>query len=245
MNDSFSGFRKPRATHLQPGSTTFGLTDAGAIERSFLVTARRLRGKLLRLIDARASGALDSKGFVTKSRSFIRSAYFRAYALGAISVFPFYTLTDRDITLLNEELDSETGFLRHFSSDLGSGHLDMDPVRRAGLYLLALRGVFEKGRTEAMPAGPYAWTLGETEHCLECFQAADNGPYQRERYSGLGLPVLPGSPGDGSVCRGLTRCGCTIRLATGVALPNSHLAVILRERLLEVVYGSSSAVSRT
>lgn len=243
-SDSFAGYRRRRARYLQLDSASFGLTDAGAIERSFLVTARRLRRELLHLVDGRASGRIGLQDFVLRARRQIRTGYFAAYSLGAISIYPFYTLTDRDVRLLDEELDSETGFLRRFASDLGGHRLDMDPVRRSGLYLLALRGIFELGRTEAMPAGPYAWALGETEHCLECRITADRGPYQRDRFSGLGLPVLPGTPGDGSVCRGLTRCGCTIKLQNGV-LPNSELPILIRERLLEVVYGTNSATRST
>jgi hypothetical protein len=243
--DSFASYRTPRAPYLQTSSDAFGLVDAGAIERSFVAAARQLRQQLLRLVDDRAAGRLSSQVFVGRSKHAIRSGYFSAYALGAISIFPFYTLTDRDVRILDEELDEETGFLRGFSADLGAGHLDMEAVRRAGLYLLALRGIFERGRTEAMPAGPYEWALGATEHCLDCIRTAEDGPYQRERYSGLGLPALPGAPGDGSVCRGLTQCGCTVKLANGSLLPNPDLPMIIRSKLVEVVYGSSSAASGT
>jgi len=243
--DSFASFREPGAAFLQTSSPTFGLADAEDIERSFVASARRLRTQLLHLVDSRASGTLSVRGFVDSARQAIRTAYFRAYALGAISIFPFYTLTERDVRLLDDELLEEVGFLRGFATDLDSGGLDVEAVRRAGLYLLALRGVFERGRTEAMPAGPYAWALGPTEHCRECLKVAEAGPYQRERYSGLGLPALPGAPGDGSVCLGLTNCGCTIKLANGTQLPNPDLPTIIRSRLVEVVYGSSSVASGT
>jgi hypothetical protein len=152
-----------------------------------------------------------------------------------MSIFPFYTMTDRDVRILDEELSEETGFLKQFGSDLASGRLDLDPTVRSGLYLLALRGIFERGRLEAMPPGPYRWRLGITEHCLECQMAEINGPYQRDRHSGLGLPPVPGAPGDGSVCLGLTRCGCTIVLASGIPLPNEDLAERMRGLLLEVM----------
>lgn len=239
QGDSFSNFRTKGAP-LQAGGDTFGLGDAGAIERAFVALARRLRSQLLRLVDDRAAGRTSVQDFVRQSRAGIRLAYFRAYALGALSIFPFYTLTDRDVRLLDAELDSETGFLRRFASDIGSGRVDLDPVRRAGLYLLALRGVFELGRSEAMPAGPYAWALGDTEHCLDCIRTAEAGPYQRDQFSGLGLPSLPGAPGDGSVCRGLTRCGCTIQLQNG-HVPNEDLPIRIRERLVEIVYGADRA----
>jgi hypothetical protein len=98
-----------------------------------------------------------------------------------------------------------------------------------------LRGIFERGRVEAMPNVAYRWRLGPTEHCEKCYEAAFSGPYQRTRNSGLGLPILPGSPGDGSVCLGLSRCGCRIVLDNGQPLPNEDLADRMRGLLLEAI----------
>ena len=238
QRDSFDRFRTPSAPYLNIGSDSFGLADGRAIERSFVDAGRRLRSELLRLNDLLGRGSITVQGYVVSARAAVRTAFFHAYSLGAISVFPFYTMTDRDVRILNEELSSETGFLRSFGRDIARGHLHLDPVQRSGLYLLALRGIFERGRVEAMPPGPYRWQLGITEHCSECMDAAVRGPYQRDQYSGLGFPALPGSPGDGSVCLGLTRCGCRIGLANGTPVPNQELAERLRGRLLEIAYGS-------
>lgn len=209
-----------------------------------MAAGRRLRSDLLYLADGVASGSLNVRRFTRATRGVIFREYFIVYSLGAISVYPFYTLTDRDITILNEELASETGFLREFGRDLSTGHLVLDPIARARLYLLALRGIFERGRLEAMPAGPYRWRLGITEHCSQCVFASQAGPYQRDRFSGLGLPTIPGAPGDGSVCQGLTRCGCTVELDTGVPVPNANIAERLRGLLLEVMREPSRDASR-
>lgn len=235
--NDYQSFRKPGAPHLHTSSYTFGLAERGEIERSFLATGRRLNEALIHLIDDLASGAIGVSGFTQRANALIFKAYYNAYSLGAISIFPFYTMTDRDVRVLNEELALETGFLRSFAQDIAAQHLTIDPIARSRLYLLALRGIFERGRVEAMPPGPYRWRLGITDHCSECWSAADNGPYQRDRQSGLGLPVLPGAPGDGSVCLGLTRCGCRIELASGVPLPNQELADDLRGLLLEAIHG--------
>lgn len=240
QHDSVRELTGPGSAFLHTGSSSFGLADARSIERSFVATGRRLREDLLRLVAGLESGSLSVQGFVNGARSSIKLHYYTAYSLGAISVFPFYTVTDRDIRILDDELNEETGFLKQFASDLSSGRLDLDPVRRAGLYLLALRGIFERGRLEAMPPGPYRWRLGITEHCLSCIQASLEGPYQRDQFAGLGLPVIPGTPGDGSVCDGLTRCGCRYELESGVPVPNQDLAERLRGQLLEVAYGASS-----
>ena len=239
-DDTFGSYRRPGAPYLQTTSPTFGGVDGAHIERSVVNTGRTLRSNLLHLVSDLTAGDVDLQGFVEQSRGYIRASYFRAYSLGAISVFPFYTLTDRDIAILDAELREETGFLRAFGRDIARQHLVLDPSARAGLYLLALRGIFERGRVEAMPPGPYRWQLGDTEHCLDCIQAAFDGPYQRSRQDGLGLPVLPGSPGDGSVCDGLTRCGCRVMLSSGFPLPNEEISSRLRGLLLEVAYGSSS-----
>jgi len=244
-HDSFSSFKGPSSPFLDTGSDSFGRVDTGELERSFLDAGRRLRSRLLHLHDDLASGALGVQGYTIRARAAIRIAFFTAYSVGAMSVFPFYTLTDRDVRILDEELEQETGFLRRFGRDIAGGHLHLDSVSRAGLYLLSLRGIFERGRVEAMPPGPFRWQLGITEHCLECWNATDGGPYQRDRYSGLGLPILPGSPGDGTVCLGLTRCGCRIVLANGAPVPNQDLADRLRGLLLEVAHGSSRVAART
>lgn len=238
QRDSFERFRTPNAPYLNIGSDSFGLSDGRSIERSFVDAGRRLRSELLRLNDLLERRAVTVQGYVVGAKAAVRTAFFHAYSLGAISVFPFYTMTDRDVRILNEELTEETGFLRSFARDIAGDRLRLDPVSRSGLYLLALRGIFERGRVEAMPPGPYRWQLGITEHCSECLNTAVRGPYQRDQYSGFGLPTLPGSPGDGSVCLGLTRCGCRIGLANGTPVPNQELAERLRGRLLEIAYGS-------
>jgi len=231
----------PGSAFLHPGSSSFGLADGGQLERSFVALGRRVRSDLIRLADDLGSGTIGVSGYVNRARATIRTGYFTAYSLGAISIFPFYTITDRDIAVLDRELDEETGFLRKFASDIRSGHLDLNPTRRSGLYLLALRGIFEVGRVAALPAGPFSWKLGDQEHCVSCVEASVDGPYQKTRYSGLGLPELPGAPGDGSVCLGLTRCGCRIVMANGTPLPNQDLADRMRGLLLEVMNGFSGA----
>jgi hypothetical protein len=239
--DSFSEFQGPGAPFLHVESPEFGLTERDRIIGSFVAAGRRLRSNLLHLVDDLRAGRITPQAFAVNARSHVRAAFYVAYSLGAISIFPFYTLTDRDVEVLDRELNEETGFLRQFGFDIARGKLDFDPALRSQLYLLALRGIFERGRTEAMPAGPYRWTLGITEHCDNCKEAASGGPYQRHLSDGLGLPILPGSPGDGSVCLGLTRCGCTIELESGLELPNQDLADRMRGLLLEVAYGSSSS----
>jgi hypothetical protein len=239
----YQSLRNAGAAYLHPNSRSFGLSDERTIERSFLAAGKTLNGELLSLIDGLATGSLSLRGFVSRAQAVIFRGYYIAYSLGAISIFPFYTMTDRDVRILNEELAEETGFLRSFGRDIASSSFTLDPVQRSRLYMLGLRGIFERGRVEAMPPGPYRWRLGATEHCIECYNATINGPYQRDRSSGLGLPPLPGAPGDGSVCLGLTRCGCTIELANGIPLPNEDLAERLRGLLLEVVNGPRTTAS--
>jgi hypothetical protein len=245
QRNGFSDYKTSDAPFLNVGSLAFGVVDERYLERSFLDAARRLRSELVRLSDGVASGSISVQGYTIRARVAVRTAFFTAYSVGAMSVFPFYTLTDRDVRILDDELDQETGFLRQFGRDLARGSIRLDPVTRAGLYLLALRGIFERGRVEAMPTGPYRWQLGITEHCDECFRASIEGPYQRDRYSGLGLTALPGSPGDGTVCLGLTRCGCRVVLATGAPVPGEALADRLRGLLLEVAHGSSRVAQGT
>jgi hypothetical protein len=148
----------------------------------------------------------------------------------------FHSFTVRDMRIINREIEEERHFLHNFGKDLQRGFYHLDPVARAGLYLQALRGMFELGRSEAI-VGPLIWKLGPTEHCIPCIQSALDGPYQRDSFSHLGLPVLPGIPGIGDICNGLTRCGCTV---TGLnPLPNQNLQLRLREMLVELLYDSS------
>lgn len=206
-----------------------------------MATGRRLNTDLLHLVDDLTSSSIGLQRFVVSARRAIRNAYYITYSLGAVSIFPFYTITDRDISILDEALNEETGFLRQFGQDLRRGRIHLDTALRARLYLLALRGIFERGRTEAMPDVPYRWALGPTEHCLDCISTAAAGPYQKYRNSGFGLPILPGAPGDGSVCQGLTLCGCRIVLASGNELPNQSLADRMRGLLLEASRGTRTA----
>jgi hypothetical protein len=189
-------------------------------------------------LDDLTSGDVDVQGFSRASTRLLRDAFGITFSLGALSVDPFHTLTLRDIRVINSEIDDQRKFLRGFAKDIAGGFYVLDPVERAGLYLQSLRGMFELGRIEALPPGPYDWDLGDTEHCVPCVQASLGGPYQREPQSNLGLPSLPGVPGSGDVCRGLTRCGCTIILA-GRPIPNEQLQGDIRNVLTEVLYDTS------
>lgn len=234
MTDAFSG----RNPYLRTYSNTFGNVDEMVILRSFELTARRFRSKLLRLVDDLAAGRIDVKAFTTSSSRLLRTEFGIAYALGALSISPFHTLAVRDIRVIDGELQEERAFLRSFAKDLDRGFVVLDPVQRAGLYLQALRGMFELGRIEALPAGPYDWNLSDTEHCLECIEVSGGGPYQKTPTSGLGIPPLPGIPGSGDVCRGLTRCGCYITLS-GIPTPHVNLEREIRNVLAEVLHDTS------
>lgn len=237
---SFREYQRPDAPFLQPSSDSFGLVDGRFIERSVVVTSRRLHSQLLHLGTSLSRGDIPLSRYINRSRGAVRVAYFTTYSLGAISVFPFYTLTDADVRILDYALNSEVGFLSAFGRDIFHDQLVLSRKTRTSLYVLALRGIFERGRLEAMPPGPYRWRLGITDHCQDCVRTALNGPYQKSSSSGLGLPVIPGTPGDGRVCLGLTRCGCSYELASGVSVPNEEISQHLPRLLMEVVNGSST-----
>lgn len=221
---------------LETYGAAYGSYDPGLIERSFVATARRFRSILLLLVDGLAAGDITLREFSLRSNAALRDSFGITYLLGALSVDSFHTMTVRDMRIINREIEEERHFLRQFGRDLQRGFYVLDPVSRAGLYLQALRGMFELGRSEAI-VGPLIWKLGPTEHCIPCISASLDGPYQRDQYSHLGLPVLPGIPGIGDVCNGLTRCGCTI--VSRNALPNENLQNRLREVLVEMLHDTS------
>lgn len=227
-----------RDSYLQTYSPSFGRVDGSLLVRTFELTARRLRSRLLHLVDDLASRRIDGPRFSQRANQAIRTEFGIAYSLGALSVDPFHTLTIRDIRSIDNELASERRFLKAFGRDIISHEIVLDPRQRAGLYLQALRGMFEMGRVNALPNGPYDWVLGPTEHCVDCLDASLNGPYQRDRWDHLNLPVLPGIPGSGEVCRGLTRCGCFIRVR-GLPIPNEHMQEELKNVLVGVLYDTS------
>jgi len=229
----------PADSLLSVGSSNFGRHDAGILERTFIATARRFRSRLQRLVDDLGAGRIDLAGFNRSSAGLLRDGLGISYSLGALSVDAFHTLTVRDMRIINRELEEERSFLKAFGRDLQRGFYVLNPVQRAGLYLQALRGMFELGRTEAAPPGPYEWVLGPTEHCVPCLQASLGGPYQKNNFTHLGLDVLPGIPGSGDVCRGLTSCGCTIHLLGGLPLPNEDLQKRLRGILSEILNDTS------
>jgi hypothetical protein len=189
-------------------------------------------------VDDLTTGRLNVAGFVVSASRLVRTEFGISFALGALSIDPFHVLTIRDIRVINSELETQRHFLRAFARDLESGDLVLTEVQRAGLYLQALRGAFELGRIEALPDGPFTWELGPTEHCLSCIDASLGGPYQKQTYSGLGLPVLPGIPGSGDLCRGLTRCGCQIKMFNR-PIPNEDIQLEVKYVLAKVLNDSS------
>ena len=226
---------------LSTSSRNFGTADGVLIQRTFRTTARGFRTRLLRLVDDLTAGRIDLHGFNRAAGRIVKTEFGITFALGALSVDPFHTLTIKDIRAIDAEVDQQKTFLRSFAKDVVSGDLVLHPVVRAGFYLQALRGMFELGRIEALPLGPYDWILGIAEHCIPCLQTSQQGPYQKNKFSGLGLPELPGVPGSGDICNGLTRCACKVRLAGGLPLPNEDLQDRVREILLEVLAESNGS----
>lgn len=220
---------------LHPSSPYFGTVEGQFIGRIFVNSAKQFRRDLFALVNDVAEGRISGEAFQARALRRVREVFLFAYSLGALSINPFHTVTQRDVKIVDQEINGERQFLRQFGNDLQRGFLTLDPETRANLYVRSLRGMFELGRVEAMP-GPFLWVLGDTDHCDPCIRVAAGGPYQRERYSGLGYPALPGIPGSGSICQGLTRCGCYLRLASGI-LMNQDLQEDLRAMLDEVVHG--------
>ncbi|HET7713447.1 MAG TPA: hypothetical protein VFK94_03620 [Patescibacteria group bacterium] len=217
---------------LTPISPTFGRVDEEFIRRTFRDRAGTLADILSLLIRGRIEGTIEHRTFIRRAMRALQQAYYTIFSLGALSVDPFHVLTDYDIRVIQNELLGEQRFLRSFSRELRRGLFDLAPETRARLYLAALRGVFELGRVSALPAGPYEWILGDTDHCNPCADAALNGPYKRDSTSLMSLPVVPGIPGSGEVCQGLTRCGCTLRLRGFPA--NEQLQLQLRDILYSI-----------
>lgn len=215
--------------YLTPISESFGLVDAAFIRRVFRERAQMLASRLSTLIESLSSGELGTRAFVRQSMRALQQTYYTVFSLGALSVDSFHVLTDEDIRELNRELLGERRFLQSFARDLSRGTLEVPPAARAKLYLGALRGVFELGRWMALPDRPLDWVLGDTDHCEPCILASLSGPYKKTEFSLLDLPVIPGIPGSGEVCKGLTRCGCTTRLA-GFPV-NERLQLQLRDIL--------------
>lgn len=196
---------------LTPISDRFGLVDPPFIRRVFRERAQILADVLASLIISMKRGEITRRVFVRQAMRALQQAYYTVFSLGALSSDPFHVLTSDDIQVIQDELNGERRFLQSFARDLGSGLFDLAPESRARLYLAALRGVFELGHLAGLPDRPYDWVLGDTDHCIPCIEASLGGPYKKNRFSLLDLPVLPGIPGSGEVCRGLTRCGCTVR----------------------------------
>ena len=218
--------------YLSPISEHFGTADRQFIRRVFRERSQMLASRLASLIQSMSSGEMGSRAFVRQSMRALQQAYYTVFSLGALSVDPFHVITADDIRVLNDELLGERRFLQSFSRDLSRGTFEMAPQFRARLYLNALRGVFELGRMAGLPDRPYDWVLGDTDHCGACLVASLNGPYKKNSLSRLDLPVLPGVPGSGEVCQGLSRCGCTTRLRGFPA--NEQLQLELRDILADI-----------
>lgn len=218
--------------YLNPISSSYGQVDRAFIVRVFRERSRILADRLAKFINDLQQGDIGRRAFVRQVMNSLRQAYYTVFSLGALSVDPFHVLTSEDIGVLNAELFGERKFLQSFGRDLSRGLLDLAPEPRARLYFSALRGVFELGRVSALPDRPYSWILGDTDHCDPCIDAALGGPYKINDFSRLSLPVVPGIPGSGEVCKGLTRCGCTLR-DQGFPV-NESLQLELRDILEEI-----------
>ena len=218
--------------YLTPISPTFGSVDRAFIVRVFRERSRILADRLSTFINDLQQGDIGHRAFVRQTMRSLQQAYYTVFSLGALSVDSFHVITTEDIRVLNNELLGERRFLQSFARDLSRGTLELAPEFRARLYFAALRGVFELGRFSALPAGPWDWILGDTDHCQPCLEASLDGPYKKDSLSTLSLPVVPGIPGSGDVCRGLTRCGCTLRLQGFPA--NEDLQSELRDILADI-----------
>lgn len=217
---------------LTPASQHYGRIPPDRIKEIFRNEARELSGVLTRLVSDLDKGATARRAFVRQSMRALQRSYYLIFSLGALSVDPFHVITPRDMDVIDSELLGERRFLQSFARDVSRGVFDLPFESRTQLYLRALRGVFELGRVSALPAGPYDWILGDTDHCTDCVTASLNGPYKRDSLSRIQLPVVPGIPGSGEVCQGLTRCGCTLRLRNFPS--NEALQLELRDILIEV-----------
>lgn len=217
---------------LTPVSDHFGIVDDNFIRTTFRNRARMLAGNLAHLISSLQDGNIQQRAFVRQSMRALQQAYYVVFSLGALSVDSFHVITVRDTEVLDAELFGERRFLQSFARDIRRDSLELAPESRARLYLAALRGVFELGRVSALPAGPYDWILGDTDHCIDCSFAELGGPYKRDALSRMSLPVVPGIPGSGEVCQGLTRCGCTLRLRNFPR--NEELQLDLRDILNQI-----------
>lgn len=95
---------------------------------------------------------------------------------------------------------------RYFDKDgnLVPGSLD----NRADLYVGRMRGTANEAFVNASdPDSSFEWELGDTEHCDDCLEMADGGPYT--------VDTLFSFPGDGGTqCLG--NCGCTLTRDDGV-----------------------------
>lgn len=214
---------------LSPVSDSFGFADRSYITKRFTIRARWLAGRLSQAIHELQSGSFGQRAFVRTTMGVLQKAYLEVFSLGALSVDQFHIVTPQELEAIQDELSGERTFLRSFARDISRGAFDLPPSIRARLYFAALRGVFEMGRVAALPAGPYDWILGDTDHCTPCLIAAQGGPYKKDRFSRLSLPVVPGIPGTGEVCQGLTRCGCTLRL------PNFPINETLQTQLRDIL----------
>lgn len=208
------------------------------LRTSFIEIATRLREDIVTAAVDLDLGNITEYMFRRRTGVAIKKAYLLVFSLGTQSVDPFHFMTNRDLVVLENEIADENRFLRAFGHDIFRGRLHMPLEDRAFLYVRALRGIFERGRLEALPPGPYKWVRSDDDACLGCLSASMEGPYQREAFAGLGLPTIPGVPGDGSVCRGLTQCGCIMRYSNS-PVANEEVQLQMRDWLEEVAHGSS------
>ncbi len=177
---------------------------ANAVAKQYAV----IRGHFADAISSQAggveSGSLSPEDFAASMGRVIRGFYLKTFALGKSITGKDPAMTIADQRAVKALVDDEVGYARKFGTAIGAGTSHMDTDARAAMYTKALDSVFIQGQVAGLPTDTtIAWRLGAGEHCADCVENADGGPYSADE-----LPSIPGS-GE-TQC--LSNCLCSLEV---------------------------------
>ena len=132
----------------------------------------------------------DPNNFVHDAKDILTDGHARAANLSrSIASGEDLPLDSGDVWVGMLSAERETRFLHKFEAWLRSGTEDRESQieHRCRLYVGAIRGTAYEQLFEHKDKRFLRWVLGDAEHCSDCIELSENGPYPSDE-----MPTWPG-----------------------------------------------------
>ena len=170
---------------------------------------RRTRAEARSLADEHSSGRIDARTFGRRLADLLEDRHTEAVIIGRRHGGDDADEEDDDRLFAVGVVDDELEFIQGFVSALEKLDVPRDAVaRRAESYANRLTGTANETLVLAADEPVWNWVLGSSDHCGDCVDLAQGGPYRMDE-----LPTYPGS--NDTNC--LYNCRCSIVAESGLA----------------------------